>query len=52
MEKFTVVKVMGDYAVIADENGAEVDISVFLLPDGICEGETIVSPAPLQYERA
>ncbi|MFI3129582.1 MAG: hypothetical protein R3Y18_05895 [Bacillota bacterium] len=52
MEKFVVIKVVGDYAVIADEKGETVDISVFLLPEGICEGETIVSPAPLQYERA
>ncbi len=52
MEKFIVTKVVGDYAVITGENGETVDISVFLLPEGICEGEMIVSPAPLQYERA
>ncbi len=51
MEKFIVKEVCGDYAIIKDASGEEVNISVFLLPEGICEGEEIFSPAPLQYER-
>lgn len=52
MEKFYVVKdILGDYAIIESQQGESINISTFLLPENIEEGDVLVSTMPMQYEK-
>lgn len=41
MKLYTVTALNGDYAVLTDTAGETVEITVFLLPENLQEGETL-----------
>ena len=49
-KKYVVKEICGDYAIIVDENQVEINISTFLLPSDIVEGDGLISTIPFQYE--
>ena len=49
-KKYVVKEVCGDYAILLDETQEQVNISTFLLPRDIVEGDVLVSTIPFQYE--
>ena len=49
-KKYIVKEICGDYAIILDENQIEINISTFLLPSDIIEGDRLISTIPFQYE--
>ena len=38
----TVKEIRGDYAVLVGQSGAETEVALALLPDGVCEGMVLV----------
>lgn len=39
---YTVLDMVGDYAVLVDENGNQISVTMFLLPDEIMVGSKLV----------